>query len=70
MFGINRKELIKNLETIRKYLCSYNSSSVFCDCKYDHTGCPEIRQVIALLKHITDSEFSELSMKSNIMIQY
>jgi hypothetical protein len=38
MFGINRKELIKNLEIIRKHLCCYTVPELcipeWCDCKY------------------------------------
>ena len=83
MFGINRKELIQNLEIIRQNLCCYATPEI-CDCKYfpegkgkfneimltEHTGCPEIRQVIALLNNMKDEEFHKLAMKSSIMIQY
>jgi hypothetical protein len=83
-FGINRKELINNLEIIRKHLCSYSTN--ICDCKYgpnlkpkadlilssfentESTGCPEIRQVISILSVLTDREFNKLVRKAKILI--
>lgn len=80
MFGITRIELINNLEIIRKDLCCYTGEDM-CDCKYDpvekynsiafteHTGCPEIRQIITMIKNMTDEEFAIFSVRSNINIK-
>lgn len=53
MFGLSDDELIGNLEALRVRLCCYMGSS--CDCKFgatgkgEQTGCPEIRQAIAII---------------------
>jgi hypothetical protein len=67
-------ELIKNLKTIRQNLCCYSPGQ--CDCKYDpelhagmteHTGCPEIREVIVLLENMSDNDFSLFAAKGDII---
>lgn len=78
MFGISKEQLIKNLEIVRENLCCYFQPTN-CDCKFgpvlktdcyptEHTGCPEIRQVILILKNMSEQEFDELVIKSNIII--
>lgn len=82
-FGIRKEELVKNLEIIRKNLCCYMIPDS-CDCKYnpelhsnklnenilltEHTGCPEIRQIIDLLLVMKDEYFYKLCRKARIII--
>lgn len=37
MFGINKSDLIQNLEKLRKSLCCYSGVKM-CDCKFDPTS--------------------------------
>lgn len=54
MFGQPDDELIANLERLRSNLCAYFPGDR-CDCKFgasrkgEQTGCPEIRQAIAII---------------------
>jgi hypothetical protein len=75
MFAIKRKELINNLEKMRRGICLYHPDSTTCDCKYGKenedyvsaayhgerfSGCPEIRLCISLLNSLTDEEYTNL----------
>lgn len=82
-FGIRKEELIKNLEIIRKNLCCYSTPDI-CDCKYnpelhsnelnenipltEHTGCPELRQIIDLLSVMKEKDFYKLCKEARIMV--
>jgi len=68
MFTRNREDLIPTLEFMRERCCVYRGPT--CDCKYGHNeksrshgednGCPELRNVITLLKNMTDEEYNEV----------
>lgn len=79
MFGIPQKELLRNLELIRKNHCSYSGTP--CDCKYlglvpgkelnyfsEHNGCPELRMALAILESMSQLEFMEFCNKAGIRI--
>lgn len=60
MFGLDDDELLANLERLRRRLCCYMGDS--CDCKFgatpvtsEQTGCPEIRQAMAIISGQRDS---------------
>ena len=73
MFNQSRLELIKMLDKVQGLVCEYsvhNKPSNFCDCKFgvkdvglgsasrsEETGCPEIRQTIAIFKVMADDEY-------------
>jgi len=66
---LKRTELTEALERIQVGICAYRSHS-FCDCKYgankvglndeDGSGCPEMRQMIAIMKEMTDTEYQTI----------
>jgi len=77
--GINKQALEANLEKLRRdKLCVYLPPSKTCDCKYgkpgEHvrrmserfSGCPEVRQVLTMVKAMTDKEFNELCKRAKI----
>jgi hypothetical protein len=65
---MNRIDLLKAAENIRKHLCCYLGSP--CDCKYgaskddwklpknETTGCCEMREIVGLLTNMTDDDFN------------
>ena len=67
MFGINKEDLLRNLEKVRLQRCAYSGDR--CDCKYGQedqepnrmsetfSGCPEIRQTIEMIKTMDDDSF-------------
>lgn len=73
MFTINQLDLIKNIKSLRERICVYSNSEKRCDCKYGITknrrgesGCPELRQVIEILEHITDQELENIYARAGI----
>lgn len=78
MNGIPKKELLANLEKIRKSLCTYLGSR--CDCKYmsksqekpsrgeDGPGCCELYEAIALITALDDDEFNKIRRRGKISI--
>ena len=72
---ISREKLLENLEKIRASLCCYVGGEKFCDCKYnpssqsEHTGCPEIRDTIRILKLIPEDTFVKLMAKSENYVE-
>ena len=75
-FGIQKYELLNNLENIRESFYVYMGD--FCDCKYGYiksprfsneaTGCPEIRQAMSMIYVLTDEEFVDICKRARIMI--
>lgn len=68
----NRQELIEKVEKIRESLCNYMEP--LCDCKYgagsvgkpyngEDSGCPELYDVLEILKTMTDEEYKNLSYR-------
>ena len=65
---MNRLEIIKTLETLRKNHCAYTGDR--CDCKYGYdensdgrgevTGCPELREAIDLLNILDDQQYKAI----------
>lgn len=63
MFKRNKNQIIKYLKFIRQKICTY--AGLICDCKYgiqdkngsEQTGCPEMRDVISLLRVIPSEIF-------------
>jgi len=63
---LKRTELIETLQKIQVGICAYRSKT-FCDCKYgadkvglnseDGSGCPEMRQTLAIMNEMTDEEY-------------
>jgi hypothetical protein len=74
MFGIEKEELLKNLEKLRAERCCY--MGITCDCKFgmdknkseEQTGCPELRQATALIKAMDKKEWNSLKKKACIAI--
>jgi hypothetical protein len=76
MFGVNKEDLLKGIEVVRRQRCCYSQPD-FCDCKYrpanppDHgenTGCPELRMAYKLISAMTPDEFNTLCVKAGILI--
>lgn len=67
---LNREELLRSLEKVRSRLCCYVGSENFCDCKFgpqfkgEHTGCPEVRIAMRILKLIPKEQFDGLLEKA------
>ena len=61
MTRLPQQELIRALRFVRTCVCGYLGNR--CDCKYgasgsgEETGCPEIRQAIALVEAMTPAEY-------------
>jgi len=78
LIKMERKKLIKALETIRMSLCCYITPER-CDCKYgmgdlrkgafggfssgEETGCPEMREAIGVLNLMTDKEYEKIAKR-------
>jgi hypothetical protein len=73
---MTRAELIQAMELTRRFrVCAYMGET--CDCKYgikgdekpgdEQTGCPEMRDVIALLRAMNDAEFAEIEERREHM---
>jgi hypothetical protein len=64
-----RKVLLRALEHVRSSVCCYQFSKSACDCKYgadgvgERTGCPELREVAALLKVLSEDEFADMQQR-------
>lgn len=79
MFGINKWDLVINLEKIRLQRCAYSGVN-FCDCKYgkeneepslmseSFSGCPEIGQAKRIFEVMTAKEFERLCKRAGISI--
>ena len=79
MFGIDKADLVRNLEKIRLQRCAYSSAN-FCDCKYGHkdqepntmsetfSGCPEIGMTKRMFEVMTDSEFKRICKRAGIIV--
>jgi hypothetical protein len=67
MFLEGRYEFLAGLETLRKRLCQYGPNADRCDCKYgasgqgEESGCPELREAIAILEKVGKREFVRLA---------
>lgn len=84
MFGLTKVKLERNLNGIGNYLCAYGGGEWkerYCDCKFgeeneeckgmrseNFSGCPEIRQVLRIIKSISEDEFKEFCKKAGIQI--
>lgn len=60
---MTREEVLKAVDLARKARCGYIGKR--CDCKYgsggsEQTGCPELRELGALLSRISDEQWGEL----------
>ena len=65
----DKKQLEAALVKIQKSICAYGSAT-FCDCKYgaenagkkteNGSGCPEIREIQAIFKVMTDFEYERM----------
>jgi len=68
---LEKTDLAGTMEVIRKNLCCYSGDP--CDCKYgvyakkpnsqwagEKTGCPEMRQAVAMFKEMTEEEYNEI----------
>lgn len=74
-FGVTREQLLKSISHMRKSMCCYFGKT--CDCKFmnenaklgqgEHTGCPELYQVIALLNSMNDEQFSAIMNKGQVV---
>jgi len=68
----SKEELFRALKLVQLKICAYRSA-IFCDCKYgitektmrngEQTGCPEVRELIAMLSVMTDQEFDEIQKR-------
>lgn len=79
-----REVLLSALEEVQVRVCAYGSKER-CDCKYgiknegdlaknhfysgEQTGCPEVREIIAVLKEMTDIEYEKIAKRINRKIK-
>lgn len=63
---IERKELLDNMEKLRKWLCGYSGDK--CDCKFgadpeessEQSGCAELRTARYLIERLSDREYARI----------
>ncbi len=81
MFGIQKDQLVINLEKLHSQRCAYQSGPEgSCDCKFGgkdqeprnlsetFPGCPELRQVTRILESMDDTAFRMWCMVADILI--
>ncbi len=82
MFGIGKERLEEGLGNIQHNLCAYMGETCDCkygidrvDKKFgpttrqmfsEQTGCPELRQALALIQAMTPEQFQELCVKARL----
>lgn len=80
MFFTSRQQMMIGLEAVRKQHCGYvnmvtGEAAATCDCKYglnetsrhsEVTGCPEIRQALALLSVLREEEYVILLRRAGV----
>ena len=82
MFGINQSELLDGLSNLQERICGYCGPTCDCKygiekiknpiekMQYntsEQTGCPEVRQAMAMIQALTNDEFNDLCLKGGMI---